>query len=121
MNVTVFLNGNETAFATSYRMPKIGGKYKGCEVVDIRQVYPGDEQYYVGYDCYDFYEVDVDLGMNLIKTIYICREKGTVSESILRWQNRNRAAAEKLCELIKNVNDKDTKTCIIQKFLDINF
>ena len=48
MNVTVFLNGNETAFATSYRMPKIGGKYKGCEVVDIRQVYPGDEQYFHG-------------------------------------------------------------------------
>ncbi|MBQ6519986.1 MAG: hypothetical protein IJI14_14825 [Anaerolineaceae bacterium] len=127
MQISVFMNEKDSdpvVFTTSYRMPKVGGKYKGCNVTNVRQVYPDTEQYFANADCYDYFEVDIDLGKET-KTIYICRENGTVAESLQRWQQRNAAVAQKLYELIDDLYhlscSDDEIVREMTKVLEINY
>lgn len=127
MQISVFLNEKDSepkVFTTAYRMPKKGGKYKGCNVLDVRQVFPDKVQYFVDSEFYDYFEADLDLGSKTT-TIYVCREKGTVSDSMQRWYNRNAAIAQKMYELI---DDLHTLSCSddeivgeMTKFLEINY
>ncbi|MBQ6518553.1 MAG: hypothetical protein IJI14_07530 [Anaerolineaceae bacterium] len=127
MQISVFLNEKDSepkVFTTAYRMPKKGGKYKGCNVLDVRQVYPDKDQYFVNADAYDYFEADLDLKTET-KTIYLCREKGTVNESVQRWKNRNAAVAQKLYELIDDLHlvscSDEEIISEITKVLEINY
>lgn len=98
--------------------------YDHCNVLDVRQVFPDKVQYFVDSEFYDYFEADLDLGSKTT-TIYVCREKGTVSDSMQRWYNRNAAIAQKMYELI---DDLHTLSCSddeivgeMTKFLEINY